>query len=64
MEVDYKEEVGLYHTRGNSGHFNSKSSGDPGISFAWGLRPDENERYVLNHLLIIDDDVFICKREK
>ena len=64
MEVDHKEEVGLYHTRGNSGHFNSKSSGDPGISFAWGLHPDENERYVLKHFLIIDDDVFICKREK
>ena len=61
MEVGDEEQIGLYFTRGTSGHFNSKSTSTPGLSFAWAVHSDDAQRSVMRWFLSIDDKSFNCK---
>ena len=62
MEVDDQEVVGLSHSRGTSGNFNSKASSEPGISFAWGIHTGDDNKPVIKWFLSIDDQTFTCNR--
>ena len=61
MEVGDEEQIGLYFTRGTSGHFNSKSISTPGLSFAWAVHSDDDQMSVMRWFLSIDDKSFSCK---
>ena len=61
MEVGDQEQIGLYFTRGTSGHFNGKGTREPGLSFAWGVHLDEDKRLVIRRFLSKNDQVFSCK---
>ena len=62
MEVDDQEVVGLSHSRGTSGNFNSKASSEPGTSFAWGIHTGDDNKPVIKWFLSIDDQTFTCNR--
>ena len=59
MEVDEREQFGLYFTRGNSGSFNGKERSDPGLAFYWyvGYEPP----YSIKRNLVIKNEAFSCE---
>lgn len=67
MQVDDREQVGMYYTRGTSGSFNGRSLHprnihQPKLALDWGIRlSDDNSRLMKRWFLTIDDDTHECK---
>lgn len=61
MEMDDREQIGLYYSRGNQGHFNSKETSAGGLAFYWFVGVDEDKRSVMRRNLVIDNEVFPCE---
>mgnify|MGYP004106072139 FL=1 len=59
MEVDDREQFGLYFTRGNSGSFNGKEASDPGLAFYWYISYEPPYRIKRN--LVIKNEAFPCE---
>ena len=59
MEVDDREQFGLYFTRGNSGSFNGKEASDPGLAFYWYV--DHEPPHPIKRNLVIKNEAFPCE---
>ena len=66
MQVDDREQVGMYFTRGTSGSFNGRalhpSHIGAGSSLDWGVRLDDDNKRTLKWFLTVDGETHECNR--
>ena len=66
MQVDDRDQVGMYFTRGTSGSFNGRalhpSHIGAGSSLDWGVRLDDDNKRTLKWFLTVDGETHECNR--